>query len=777
MSNAYSFHDEFMQLAHSSEFMDSLLMARLAANSAEDLAYRPTLFRLPQDGLALAALLQERPGTRISDRLPQQLRELMKTLHPGQRFTEEDLQEAMARHLADRPMAQYGAWAYYPWSGHLVHLLDSEEFGLVRTDRNRNKITRAEQQQIGTLKVGVIGLSVGQSVSLTMALERCFGEIRLADFDTLDLSNLNRIRTGVHHLGMNKAIITAREIAEIDPYLNVCCFTDGLTKENLDAFFTLGGKLDIVVEECDSVEIKILARQKAKALGIPVVMDMSDRGCLDVERFDLEPDRPLLHGWIDHLDLDAASRPMTAEEKVPYMLPITGVDTLSPRMKASVIELGQTISTWPQLATSVVLGGALAGDAVRRIALGQFRTSGRWYVDLEELVADALEEMPRSAPAIAASKAGQQEWTMASQALGPANGDDLDLGLAELEQLVKAGAAAPSVGNVQPWQFLWQHRRLLLFHDPLRSASIWDPDHLQALIGLGACLENIVLQGHAMGLEVAARPFPVPGKAHLIASISFRDTPFPGAEPHVMDHLAAQIAGRCTNRKLVARQPVAPEAASLLQAAAATGRGCRLHWADHQEQLQAVAQLCGEAERLRTLDPHGHREYFRDQLRWTPETAAGTKDGVDLRTLELPPAGIAALQVASDRRAMDLIGQWGTGKSLGQLAALPAMTASALALLTCAEQTPAAFLEAGRTLERIWLAATAQGLSVHPISNILVANGLPEAGNAMEEIRLRFRACWGLHQENPAVLLRLAHAGQPSTHSLRRSVKDLLMTP
>jgi hypothetical protein len=46
-------------------------------------------------------------------------------------------------------------------------------------------------------------------------------------------------------------------------------------------------------------------------------MDMSDRGCLDVERFDLEPDRPLMHGWIEHLDLDAAARPMSAEEKMP----------------------------------------------------------------------------------------------------------------------------------------------------------------------------------------------------------------------------------------------------------------------------------------------------------------------------------------------------------------------------------------------------------------------------------------------------------------------------
>ena len=48
-----------------------------------------------------------------------------------------------------------------------------------------------------------------------------FGEIRLADFDEIDLSNLNRVRTHLINIGINKAVIVAREIAEIDPYLKV----------------------------------------------------------------------------------------------------------------------------------------------------------------------------------------------------------------------------------------------------------------------------------------------------------------------------------------------------------------------------------------------------------------------------------------------------------------------------------------------------------------------------------------------------------------------------
>ncbi len=344
--------------------------------------HKPVFFRLSHtnDRMRLEDLLNTKPHVWVHDRIMDQLQELVRTQDP--RLTRrQDIQQAAIAHLGDLPAEEYGVWVYYPWSNRLVHLLDEEEFKLVRTDRNRNKITREEQRILSTKKVGVIGLSVGQSVSLTMALERSFGEIRLADHDTLELSNLNRIRSGVHGMGVNKAVNVAREIAEIDPFLKVTCYKEGITRENMHDFFTEGGKLNVLIEECDSVDIKILARLKARELGVPVVMDTSDRGLVDVERFDLEPDRPLLHGNLEGLDLSVVGRPMTNEEKLPLMGRIVGLDTISERMKTSIPEIGRSLITWPQLASGVILGGALVGDVWRRIALDQFQGSGRWWND------------------------------------------------------------------------------------------------------------------------------------------------------------------------------------------------------------------------------------------------------------------------------------------------------------------------------------------------------------------------------------------------------------
>jgi molybdopterin/thiamine biosynthesis adenylyltransferase len=371
------------------------MLAELDASELDRNSYRPVFFRLPADEAPLQELLKRRPWIRVIDGLHAQLGELVRTLHPDRRFTAEELAEAAKAHVGDTPSAHYGVWVYYPWNDNLVHLLDEAEFVRVRTDRNRDKITREEQAVLATKKVGVVGLSVGQSVSMAMALERSFGEIRLADFDTLELSNLNRIRSGVHEMGTPKVINTAREIAELDPYLHVKVFTDGLTQENMDRFLTEGGPLDVLVDECDSTDIKILARLKAREQRIPVVMDTSDRGLVDVERFDLEPDRPIMHGFLEHLDLSVAVKGMTPAQKYDYIMAMVDLGSLSERMKASLPQVGRTLVTWPQLGGHVTLGGALAGELCRKIFLNMHIPSGRWYVDLDELLTAKASRIPQ----------------------------------------------------------------------------------------------------------------------------------------------------------------------------------------------------------------------------------------------------------------------------------------------------------------------------------------------------------------------------------------------
>ncbi|MDB5007727.1 MAG: hypothetical protein JWP45_2120 [Mucilaginibacter sp.] len=355
--------------------------------------HKPTILRLDnfQDKATFNALFKDYKITFVCDEIYGQLQELIKSQNPSITIGQDEYPELINKHLAGKAIEEYGVWVYYPWNQRLVHLLDEEEFIEVRTNRNRNKITKEEQGKLKTKKIGIVGLSVGQSIALTMAMERTCGELRLADFDTAELSNLNRIRTGVHNLGLNKTVIAAREILEIDPFLNVKIFDDGLHEGNMDDFFLGGDKLDLFIEVCDGLDIKIASRFKAREFQIPVIMDTNDRGMLDIERFDLEPKRAILHGLADGLDPDSI-KDLTNEEKIPYILKMIGADTMSTRLKASMLEVKKSINTWPQLASSVTLGGAATTDVCRRILLDQFHDSGRYYVDLDEIISDKTPE-------------------------------------------------------------------------------------------------------------------------------------------------------------------------------------------------------------------------------------------------------------------------------------------------------------------------------------------------------------------------------------------------
>ncbi|MBL7952314.1 MAG: Rv1355c family protein [Flavobacteriales bacterium] len=759
--------------------MDALLEALKSASEPDRDRYRPEFFRvmMPDDRRRMEELLKRGGPLVVHDELEDQLAELVRSLEPSRRFTPAELAEAVRIHLNGVPVHAYGVWVYYPWSCRLVHLLDEQEFAQVRTDRNRNKITAEEQALLSTKKIGVIGLSVGQSVCLTLALERSFGELRIADHDTLDLSNLNRIRSGAASLGHLKTINVAREIAEIDPFLKVTLFSNGLTsQEEVDDFLLNGGRLDVLVDECDSVGIKILARLRARAHRIPVVMDTSDRGMLDIERFDLEPERSIMHGSVDHLDLSKAMEARTQEEKLPFVVPMTGLATLSKRMKASMLEIGQSVSTWPQLASSVVLGGAVTGDLIRRICLGTHTDSGRWFMDIESLIPDhRVDRTPSTDDGPPPSLTSEEMIEMAMRAAG-SHSPISALSQDECVALAEAGRLAPSGGNDQPWRFLAKDGRLYLFHDAARSYSRTDEKQRIGTISMGACVENVLLRASSLGIGLAV-DLPE-GMRPLVAIFQKAGRSEQG------DPLAKLMADRCTNRRKGDRCAFpADHATALKRAIVEKIPGVGVHVLDRPEELETLARLVGEAERLRFLNPVCHEELFNKEVRWTEEEAKRTLDGLDLGTFELTPGERLAMSVASDPEAIALLNRWDAGGGFQNMSGPAIRSSSAVAMITVPDHTASDLLAGGRAMQRLWLKATELGWSAHPVSAPILMDLVKDSPvftarerSAITKIAEQLLPLRPILDQRPLFLLRLFRALPPSKRSLRLPLSDILFT-
>jgi nitroreductase len=702
----------------------SLSIASFApgARREGDSPYRPVIFKRSEerDRHAIVELEREAHGSLdVRDAFREQLEGLIRSRRPRRAPSRHELDAEVAKIAAGRPLAELGVWVYYPWRKCLVHLLDEADFIELRTSRNRYKITGEEQALLVERKVGIVGLSVGGQIALTMATERVCGELRLADFDTLELSNLNRLREGVFNLGLPKTTLAARAIAELDPFLKVVCYDAGLTLENLDAFLTAGGPLDVLVDECDGLAMKLRCRERARELGIPVVMEANDRATLDIERFDREPGRPLLHGLLAGLDLGRIGDLRTNDEKVPYLMPMVGESTMSDKLRASFLEVGESIETWPQLASDVVLGAGLVTNVVRRMALGQLNESGRHFVDLEELVRDR-------APAQLGTHAAKGSVVESSRALraGADSPRELARGQRELPEamlaaLLDAAVLAPSGGNEQPWQWARVGAELWLLPARRFGASLLNYRDNATFIALGAAAENVVLKAHALGLAVGVE---APAREQARPACRFKffsQSEAPAdAEPATWDPLVAYLGERHTNRRRVASAPVAPEHLAELAAVVAAEPGFALTFATQRPAIAEVAEVAARADRIRMLHPHGHRDFVRE-IRWTKEENERERDGIDLATLDLTAAEHAGLRMLRSPQVPELLRSWKRGHGLEKLTRSALLAASAVGVVTAARDSMQQRFAAGRAVQRAWLTATRLGLAIQPHTSAL----------------------------------------------------------
>ncbi len=644
----------------------------------------------------------------VHDRIWDQLIDLVKVRAKGRAVSVGEADAAAQAILNGTPMEEYGVWAFYPWSGRLVHVLPEAEFQEVRLDRNQNKVTREEQARLAARTVGIVGLSVGNAAARTAALEGVCGTLKLADFDCLDLSNLNRIQAGVQEIGCNKAVIAARQIFETNPYARVVVFTEGVTEANMEEFLAGEPRLDVLVDECDDLTMKMRLRRRARELGLPVLMETSDRGMLDVERFDLEPGRAIFHGLVARYE-DRNFKGLTNSEKVPVVLSILGAETLSPRMGASLVEVGETISTWPQLASDVALGGASICAALRGLGLGQPLSSGRYHVDMQAVLGTASgaslpgaeEPAPAEAPPPAKFTGGEE--------------------LSDLQRfLVEHAALAPSGGNVQPWRFHVDGDSIWVVLAPDRAANLLDVDYRASYLALGAAVENMSLAAASRGWVAGVEWLPLGEGKTTVARVRLR----PGLEEQEAEEQEAQVGDlfaavslRVTDRRLGPRLPMTDGEVEALESVV-RGTHAALHLLEADADLEEAGAILGRGDRVRFLCGPLHREAM-GEIRWTDEEARTRRDGLDLASLELAEKDQAALRLLARPEVVSLLREQGGGEALEDLSQKWGRGASGIGLMTLAGDRPQQILEGGRIFQRIWLKATRLGLGCHPMTAVL----------------------------------------------------------
>lgn len=322
----------------------------------------------------------------VVDRYDLLLEDLFLIRNPRFKFVKEHKSEVEAftkEYCAGKPLEEVGEWFFFPWNKTLAHYLPHDEHQEIRTARNRNIITAAEQQAFYGLRVAYAGLSVGSHGAMTVALMGGAQRINIADPDEVSPSNLNRIRLDFLAVGRKKTDLVRDYVYQLNPYAVVETFDSGVTADTMDTFFN---EVDVLVEETDNLEIKIALRLAARKRGIPVVMatDNGDGVIVEVERFDEDRSTQLFNGALGDITLEEfKSFPPADLPKLATK--VAGADLVVPRMLLSLKEVGKTLYSWPQLGDAATLSGVAIAYCLRRIALKEPLRTGKMEINMDAI--------------------------------------------------------------------------------------------------------------------------------------------------------------------------------------------------------------------------------------------------------------------------------------------------------------------------------------------------------------------------------------------------------
>lgn len=130
-------------------------------------------------------------------------------------------------------------------------------------DPLEQRIGRTARERLAKARIGIAGAG-GLGSNIAMMLARSgVGHLVIADFDTVDESNLNRQHYAREHVGASKVNALSQQIHAVDPRVEMQAFRLRVTPQNARELF---GGCDIVCEAFDDAQAKAMLVEQLLSL-------------------------------------------------------------------------------------------------------------------------------------------------------------------------------------------------------------------------------------------------------------------------------------------------------------------------------------------------------------------------------------------------------------------------------------------------------------------------------------------------------------------------------
>lgn len=265
---------------------------------------------------------------------------------------------------------------------------------------------------------------------------------------------------------------------------------------------------------------------------------------------------------------------------------------------------------------------------------------------------------------------------------------------------------APSVHNTQPWRWRGVGHTLELYADRTRQLLATDAEGRNLTISCGAALHHAQVGAAALGWGAVVVRHPDPGQRDLLARMELAPAPPPAAAKEAL----AAVDERRTDRRRFNSWPVPEERLAHLARIANEWGARAVPLTDASERFIAERLILRGAARQQA-----NPAAMQEQRAWQDRSET---DGVPGTVLP-GPAGRHRAHANRFEEAVP-----------GDFSGAPDVEESdGLIVFFDAQDDPRAWLLAGEGLSAMWLAATASGLSVVPLTQVIE---VPESRQALK---------------------------------------------
>ena len=640
-------------------------------------------------------------------------------------------------------------------------------------------LSRADQHRLARTRVAIAGMGGVGGVHLMTLARVGVGAFSIADFDRFEPATFNRqVGARVDTLGQPKTQVMRQEALNINPYLNIRVFDEGVHAGNVDQF--LEGA-DVFLDGLDffAPAARRLLFQKARERKIPAVtagpigfgtsaLVFHPDGMSFDDYFDLRDDQDEIqhllrfyvgivpHGWFRN-----------------YTLPQFGVRLNS--------------KTAPSITIGCLLASAVAGTEIVRLLLnrGGVRTAPRYFQFdgyFQKIKTGTLRwgnrgPLQRMKLFLGNKLLDRQQRLFRSRPKAPTWDRLGPIPEPVLTHLLTAGLQAPSGDNLQPWVFRQGEQSIEIMINAGNEKSFFNFNERATLISLGMVAENIRIAATDYGLETNLHVPPNP-------AIEWTQLTFSKTSPP-LDSLADVLWERNTNRRPYIKRDI-PSYSLEAMTAAVKGRGGKLFWKTDREAISALAEMAYWADRARVVIRDCHETLY-DAFRNNAKEARQKGDGFSYGNVLASPDQRLFLKLTRPWPVMRFANRIGLGDVVAKASRDSMMASAGIGLILMPTDSNADVFQGGRAFNQAWLTATLHGLVLQPMASLPFfwsrwktegENAFPEEARphiprAMAILRSVFEGV-DFDRQNVLLLFRVGFAADIPEGTFRRPLASFL---